>query len=75
MTRRSAFLSVSGGILTAALIAPAPAQAPDRISLKPEVEAFISRMVASYAFDDGQLRSTFVKLQPHEGILKAFDAP
>ncbi len=75
MTGRIALFSGACVIVVAALIAPAPTQAPDRITLKPEVEAFISRMEASHALDGTELRAMFAKLQPHEGILKAFDAP
>ncbi len=70
-TRDSLLIIALGG----ALIASAPAQAPDRLTLKPEVENFIDRMRAQHGFDAEQLRATFAKLKVHDGIVKAFTAP
>jgi membrane-bound lytic murein transglycosylase B len=64
------FLSLGG-----ALIASVPAQAPDQVTLKPEVETFIDRMRSEHGFEVEQLRATFAQLKPHDGVIKAFNAP
>ncbi|MGH8631110.1 MAG: hypothetical protein ACREU7_10165, partial [Burkholderiales bacterium] len=61
--------------LGGALVASAPAQAPDQVALKPEVETFIDRMRSEHGFDAEQLRATFAKVKPHDGVIKAFTAP
>jgi membrane-bound lytic murein transglycosylase B len=61
--------------LGGALVAPAPAQAPDRLTLKPEVEAFIERMRSEHGFDGERLRATFAQLRANDVVIKAFTAP
>lgn len=75
MTRRRALLTVCGVFLAAGLIAAAPAGAPDRIRLKPEVEAFIAKMAQDHGFDRERLRTTMGALKPNEDIIKAFERP
>lgn len=61
--------------LGGALIASAPAQAPDRVALKPEVEAFIERMRSEHGFDAERLRAAFGQVKLNDGVIKAFTAP
>ena len=75
MSARRALLAVCGIGLAAGLIASAPARAPDRVILKPELEAFVARMAQDHGFDDGQLRTTFSQLKANENIIKAFERP
>jgi membrane-bound lytic murein transglycosylase B len=75
MRSRTALICFLVIALGGTLVASAPAQAPDRIALKPEVETFIDRMGAEHGFDVERLRATFALLKPHEGVIKAFNAP
>lgn len=75
MNSRAAFKLLLIVALGGAVIASAPAQARDRVALKPEVESFIDRMRAQHGFDAEQLRATFAQLKPHDGVIKAFSAP
>jgi membrane-bound lytic murein transglycosylase B len=75
MTGRIALNCLLMTAMGGALIASAPAQAPDRVPLKPEVESFIERMRAEHGFDAGELRATFAQIKPSEGVIKAFSAP
>ncbi|MEQ1881634.1 MAG: lytic murein transglycosylase B [Burkholderiales bacterium] len=51
------------------------AQAPDSIQLKPEVEAFVTKMVVQHRFREDYLRGIFSQLRSHEGVVKAIGAP
>jgi membrane-bound lytic murein transglycosylase B len=51
------------------------AQAPARVKLKPEVEAFILQMVRKNAFDEPFLRKIFGQLKLDDGVVKAINAP
>jgi len=75
MSRRIALHSLLIVALGGALVASAPAQAPDRVALKPEVEIFIERMRSEHGFDAEGLRAAFAQLKPNEAVIKAFTAP
>lgn len=75
MSTRRALLAVCGIGLAVGLIASAPARAPDRLTLKPELEAFVAKMAQDHGFDDRLLRTTFSQLKPNENIIKAFERP
>jgi membrane-bound lytic murein transglycosylase B len=51
------------------------AQAPARVKLKPDVEAFIGQMVRQHRFDESTLRSVFAQLKSNESVVKAINAP
>jgi membrane-bound lytic murein transglycosylase B len=51
------------------------AQAPARVKLKPDVEAFISQMVRQHRFDESTLRNVFAQLKGNEAVVKAINAP
>jgi membrane-bound lytic murein transglycosylase B len=51
------------------------AQAPAKVTLKPEVEAFIGQMVQKHGFDEAELRKVFAQLKLHDGVVKSINAP
>lgn len=51
------------------------AQAPESIQFKPEVEAFVLKMVVQHHFEEDFLRRIFSQLRSHEGVVKAIGAP
>lgn len=51
------------------------AQAPARVTLKPEVEEFIGRMVREHGFEEPGLRKLFAGLRLNDGVVKSVNAP
>jgi membrane-bound lytic murein transglycosylase B len=72
---RQAFSSLALLIGLGSMIASAPAQAPNQVAFRPELEEFISRMQSQHGFELEQLRETFRQLKPVDDVLKAFNAP
>jgi len=72
---RHALLSVVLLAGLGSMIASAPAQAPNQVAFRPELEEFISRMESQHGFEGQQLREAFRQLKPLDNVLKAFNAP
>ncbi len=72
--RRIAKLSAAVGLVLG-LGAAALDEASAQPGLKPQVEAFISRMQREHGFDISFLRATFVQLKANANVVKAYDAP
>ncbi|HWQ38419.1 MAG TPA: lytic murein transglycosylase B [Burkholderiales bacterium] len=75
MNRRIAMNVLLLAGMGAGLITAAPAQAPDRVSLTPAVEAFIERLRERHGLDAERLRETFRQIKPQDGVIRAFTAP
>jgi membrane-bound lytic murein transglycosylase B len=69
--------AVVSSALVAALwfVTPAIAQNVDRAAVKQELDAFIARMSEAHGFNSSEIRSTLESLKPHEGVIRAFNAP
>jgi membrane-bound lytic murein transglycosylase B len=74
MTRRT-LLSIALLAGLAFIVASAPAQAPNQVAFRPDVEDFISRMQSKHGFEVQELRDAFRQLKPQDDVLKAFNAP
>jgi membrane-bound lytic murein transglycosylase B len=75
MMTGKAGLLLAACILALGAAPPANAQSAAAEAKKIEIETFISRMSEAHGFDASQIRSIFAQLKPHEGIIKAFNAP
>lgn len=68
--------AVSSALAAALWVAtPAIAQNADRAAVKQELDAFIARMSDAHGFNASEIRSTLESLKPHEGVIRAFNAP
>ena len=62
-------------MVLAGVAIPSLAQAPAKITLKPEIEDFIGQMVRQHQFEETELRQIFAQLKLHDGVVKAVAAP
>ncbi|MEX0959067.1 MAG: lytic murein transglycosylase B [Burkholderiales bacterium] len=75
MTTGKISLLLAAATFALATALPATAQNAARAATKIEIETFISRLSEAHGFDETEIRSIFSELEPHEGIIKAFNAP
>lgn len=68
-------LLISAASLALVVAMPAGAQSAAEAAKKIEIETFVSRMSEAHGFDESEIRGIFAQLKPHEGIIKAFNAP
>ena len=62
-------------VMMLASVGPASAQNAQESELKPEIEAFITKMAREHEFDALELRKMFSGFEPNKTIIKAIGAP